>query len=169
MTTHEANNVTIAFWHIPREHNKLADSLAKAAAVYGDEASTNPPYKDAEKSFLKINWHDEYHFLLQHGLKIHQAEDRAEGRLILRALMHEDRLGGEPLNEEGSHGEFKDDRSDFAGRQAVDNFSYEELEWIETHYGNCERFMKSHGLKFYDYGDVERAKLIVNAILDEEY
>lgn len=36
---YEAKNVTIQFWHIPREHNKLADRLAKAAAAYGDEAS----------------------------------------------------------------------------------------------------------------------------------
>lgn len=39
LTIYEAKNVTIGFWHIPREHNKLADRLAKAAAAYGDEAS----------------------------------------------------------------------------------------------------------------------------------
>ncbi|KAF2110283.1 ribonuclease H-like domain-containing protein [Lophiotrema nucula] len=39
MTKHEAKNVKIGFWHIPREHNKLADRLAKAAAVHGDVAS----------------------------------------------------------------------------------------------------------------------------------
>lgn len=39
LTIYEAKNVTIEFWHIPREHNKLADRLAKAAAAYGDEAS----------------------------------------------------------------------------------------------------------------------------------
>lgn len=38
VTTQEANNLTIGFWHIPREHNKLADRLAKAAAFHGDEA-----------------------------------------------------------------------------------------------------------------------------------
>ncbi|CAG5158134.1 uncharacterized protein ALTATR162_LOCUS5000 [Alternaria atra] len=38
LATHEAKNVTIAFWHVPREHNQLADGLAKAAAAYGDEA-----------------------------------------------------------------------------------------------------------------------------------
>ncbi|KAL5404080.1 hypothetical protein PMIN04_012664 [Paraphaeosphaeria minitans] len=40
MITHEANHVKIALWHIPREHNKLADHLARAAAVYGDVART---------------------------------------------------------------------------------------------------------------------------------
>jgi ribonuclease HI len=45
MTKHEAKNVTggphiqIGFWYIPREHNQLADSLAKAAAVQGDVAT----------------------------------------------------------------------------------------------------------------------------------
>ena len=38
LTKHEAENVKIGFWHIPREHNKEADRLAKAAAVLGDEA-----------------------------------------------------------------------------------------------------------------------------------
>lgn len=31
-------NVQIGLWYIPREHNQLADSLAKAAAVQGDVA-----------------------------------------------------------------------------------------------------------------------------------
>ncbi|RYN60372.1 hypothetical protein AA0117_g13074 [Alternaria alternata] len=35
---HEANGITIGFWHIPREHNKIADGLAKVAAVCGDQA-----------------------------------------------------------------------------------------------------------------------------------
>ncbi|KAF2087069.1 ribonuclease H-like protein [Saccharata proteae CBS 121410] len=39
MKTLEAKNVTIGLWHIPRENNKLADRLAKAAAIDGDEAS----------------------------------------------------------------------------------------------------------------------------------
>jgi hypothetical protein len=81
---------------------------------------TNPPYTDAEKAFLKITWRNEYHFLLQHGLKIHQKEDRAEGRLILRALMHEDhsdkdRLDTEPLDGEGPRNEFEDDHFNFVG------------------------------------------------------
>lgn len=38
VTKHEAGNVKIGFWYIPREHNKLADRLAKAAAVQGDVA-----------------------------------------------------------------------------------------------------------------------------------
>jgi ribonuclease HI len=35
---HMTKNVQIGVWYIPREHNQLADSLAKAAAVKGDVA-----------------------------------------------------------------------------------------------------------------------------------
>ncbi|KAF2472779.1 ribonuclease H-like protein [Lindgomyces ingoldianus] len=38
ITKHEAENVKIGLWHIPREHNKLANRLAKAAAVLSDKA-----------------------------------------------------------------------------------------------------------------------------------
>ncbi len=36
---HETKDVQIGFWYIPREHNQLADGLAKAAAVQGDVAT----------------------------------------------------------------------------------------------------------------------------------
>jgi ribonuclease HI len=40
LTGHETKNVQIGLWYIPREHNKLADRLAKEAAVQGDVATT---------------------------------------------------------------------------------------------------------------------------------
>ncbi|KAF1939827.1 ribonuclease H-like protein [Clathrospora elynae] len=40
MTKHEARNFKVGFWRIPREHNELADRLAKAAAVNGHVATT---------------------------------------------------------------------------------------------------------------------------------
>ncbi|EMD65999.1 hypothetical protein COCSADRAFT_355457 [Bipolaris sorokiniana ND90Pr] len=36
----EAKNIKVRFWHVPREHNQLADRLAKAAAVDGTVATT---------------------------------------------------------------------------------------------------------------------------------
>ncbi|KAF2870201.1 ribonuclease H-like domain-containing protein [Massariosphaeria phaeospora] len=39
VTTQEAKNITIGFWHIPRKYNTIADRLAKAAADHGDEAT----------------------------------------------------------------------------------------------------------------------------------
>ncbi|OAL53774.1 ribonuclease H-like protein [Pyrenochaeta sp. DS3sAY3a] len=40
VTKHETKDGTIGFWHVPREHNKVADRLAKEAAVDGTEATT---------------------------------------------------------------------------------------------------------------------------------
>jgi hypothetical protein len=87
--------------------------------------------------------------------------------------MHEDRsdknrLDREPLDGESPCKEFEVDHFDSVGHQADYNFSYEQLEWIEIHYGNSERFMVSYGLKFYDAEDVEEAKAIVDAIVCEE-
>lgn len=123
---------------------------------------TDPPYTDEEKSFLKTHFRNEYHFLVQHGLKIHRDEDRAEGRRILRAIMSED--------EEDSNDEPEDDGSefDFEGHQADYNFSGEQLDWIEEHYGNSEQFMISYGLKFYDDDDLEEAKVIADAMMRDE-
>jgi hypothetical protein len=53
------------------------------------ESQAPPPYTDEEKRWLKDNWDGEFRFLTAHGLKIHDEEDRAEGRGIVRALMHD--------------------------------------------------------------------------------
>jgi hypothetical protein len=50
----------------------------------GDE-----PLTAEEKQFLKEHYRGEYHFLLTHGLKIHDEDDRKEGRKILRTLREE--------------------------------------------------------------------------------
>ncbi|KAH5365292.1 hypothetical protein HBI68_181080 [Parastagonospora nodorum] len=42
MKKHEANNTRIGLWWVPREFNKVADGLAKKAAIDGDLASAFP-------------------------------------------------------------------------------------------------------------------------------
>ncbi|USP77744.1 hypothetical protein yc1106_05018 [Curvularia clavata] len=153
----------------PREEQRWLDY--KARNGLDNRGSTqiinpNPPYTDEEKSFLKTNFRDEYHFLLQHGLKIHSDEDRAEGRRILRAIMRED-------DEEDSDGEPEDDEDDgsefdLEGHQADYNFSAEQLDWIGEHYGNSEAFMISYGLRFYDDDDLEEAKVIADAMMHDD-
>ena len=39
VASYEAKSIDIAFWHVPREFNKIADGLAKKAAALGDIAS----------------------------------------------------------------------------------------------------------------------------------
>lgn len=59
--------------------------------------STVPPYTTEEKQWLKMNHRDEFHFLRTYGFSIYNEEQRAEGRLIVRAFMDdekEDSQGG---------------------------------------------------------------------------
>jgi hypothetical protein len=143
-------------WQEFKEKNGLTDPVSGSAGV----ADGSPPYTADEKTYLKENWRDEYHFLLEHGLNIHKEVDRAEGRSILRAFRDEDDV----------HNNSEDDEFDLEGHQADYNFSHSQLDWIEKHYGNSESFMLSYGLKFYDNDDIEEAKAIVDAMMaqDEE-
>ncbi|KAI4943944.1 hypothetical protein J4E91_009091 [Alternaria rosae] len=82
------------------------------------------PYTAEETTFLKKNYGSEYHFLIQHGLKIHNEEDREEGRAILRAIMREDEMS----ELEGSEDEEDDfDESQFESHQADYNFTERQL------------------------------------------
>jgi hypothetical protein len=46
-----------------------------------------PPYTAAEKAWLKQHWDGEFKFLASYALIIYNEDDRAEGRLIVRAMM----------------------------------------------------------------------------------
>lgn len=50
----------------------------------------DPPYDDDEKQWLKENFGNEFKFLMMYGLKIHDEDDRAEGRAIVRAFMSDE-------------------------------------------------------------------------------
>jgi hypothetical protein len=116
------------------------------------------PYTSDETAFLKKHYGSEYHFLLQHGLKIHVDEDRDEGRGMLRAIIREDDMSESENDQE----------DDFEGHQADYNFSHRQLDWIEEHYRNSEHFMMSYGLKFYDDEDLQEAKAIVEAMMNRD-
>jgi hypothetical protein len=122
-------------------------------------------YTAEETAFLKKNYGSEFHFLLQHGLKIHVQEDREEGQAILRAVMRED---GISEGEESDDKEDDFDESEFEGHQADYNFTDRQLDWIEKNYRNSEQFMISYGLKFYDDEDLKEAKAVVEVMMNGE-
>lgn len=122
------------------------------------------PYTTEETAFLKKHYQSEFHFLMQHGLKMFNEQDREEGRGILRAIMREDE---ESENEE-SEDEESDDEWDPEGHQADYNFTERQLDWIEKHYRNSEQFMLSYGLKFYNDEDLEEAKAVVEAMMEDD-
>lgn len=115
---------------------------------------------DAEKAYPMKHYRSEYHFLLQHGLRIHNDEDRDDGRAILRALMQQD--------ENSDESDDADEFAEYEGHQADYHFTEPQLEWIEKHYRNSEQFMITYGLKFYDDEDLEEAKAIVDAMMDDD-
>jgi hypothetical protein len=120
------------------------------------------PYTAEESAFLKKNSRSEYHFLLQHGLKIFSEEDREEGRAILRAIMQKSDMSED---EDPDDNEDDFDESEFEGHQADYNFTERQLDWIEKNFRNSEQFMYSYGLKFYDDEDLKEAKAIAEAMM----
>lgn len=39
LSIEEIKGIKVGFWHVPREHNTIADKLAKEAAQFGDTES----------------------------------------------------------------------------------------------------------------------------------
>jgi len=121
-----------------------------------------PRYTDEEKKWLKDHWGGEFHFLRGYGLKIHNEEDRAEGREMVRAMM-----------------EFADDDDLPEGREqpiipdedvhlADYHFSEDELSWIEKYYGNSASFLASYGLKFHNDEDCREGKQMLHAMMSDD-
>ena len=85
-------------------------------------------------------------------MSIYKDEDREEGRAILRALMANDDSAEDP---------------DPEIHMADYHFTERQLDFIRKGYGNTMLFMASYGLKFYNDEDIEEAKAIVDALMDE--
>ncbi|KAM0523024.1 hypothetical protein ACHAPE_001515 [Trichoderma viride] len=131
-------------------------------------------YTSEEKQWLEKHYGGEFKFLMTHGLKIHDEEDRAEGRAIMRALARdddstddndEDDDGMEMVDEEEDEEEEED--SDPEDHLADYHFNEEELDWIEKHCRTSANFMISYGLKFYDDQDCAAARRLVKEFLRE--
>jgi hypothetical protein len=137
-------------WREFQDKNGLTNPISGSAGA----ADGTSPYTADEKIYLKENWRDEYHFLLEHGLKIYKEEDRAEGRSILRAFRGKDVVGEKS----------EDDEFGLEGDQADYSFSPSQLIWIEKSFGNSENFILSYGLKLYDDDDLKEAKAIADAM-----
>ncbi|KAL7919805.1 hypothetical protein ACQKWADRAFT_322763 [Trichoderma austrokoningii] len=121
------------------------------------------PYTVEEKQWLKKHYEGEFKFLMAHGLKIHDEEDRAEGRAIMRMLAkNHDEEDDEEEDEEG-----EEEDSDLEGHFADYHFNEEELDCIEKHYRNSANFLISYGFKFYDDQDCAAAKRLLQDFLHE--
>jgi len=146
-------------------------------------------YTDAEKKWLKENWGGEFKFLRAHGLKIHDEEDRAEGRIIVRAMMHEPQKSNKShvsinVDEDEDDYDSEDEDDEFVisytdgqgvkpiiphadGHMADYQFSEDELIWIEKNYGNSASFLATYGLKFYDDDDCKEGRQLLRGLMRE--
>ena len=138
------------------DNKKVSSGPATAAskASTSQPPAGNPPITKPEKKWLKDNYKDEFHFLREQGLSIYKDEDRAEGRLIMRAFMEEDE--GDDDDEEGNDSgdsflrELEEDPMSHVADYA---FSAEQLAWIKKYYKHSGNFLLSYGLKPFDDGD----------------
>ncbi|OCK81387.1 hypothetical protein K432DRAFT_434185 [Lepidopterella palustris CBS 459.81] len=150
-------------------------------------SSAEIPYTQAEKAWLKEHYGDEYHFLVNYGLKICNEEDRVEGRAIVRALMKDsydndqDSEDGdedkdeededkkdeedEDKEDEDKEDEDKEDENELMGHMTDYLFNEAELDFIDQGWKNSMNFMFAYGLKFYDDDDCEEAKQLVKDLM----
>jgi len=158
----------------------------KAADLESERSSRVSPYTNEEKDWLKEKWGGEFRFLRAHLLKIHDEEDRAEGRRIVRAMMGDSDDSGDVEGENKSEEEEEEsDDGSFTisytngrgakpiiphdeGHMADYYFSEKELLWIEENYGNSASFLITYGLKFYNDDDCEEGKWIVQAMMTDD-
>ena len=125
----------------------------------------NPPLTQLEKNWLKKHWGGEFHFLRCYGLKIYDEEDREEGRTILRSMMSPENSDEVDDGNSSENSFLPDLEEDPCSHVADYIFSEEELDCIKLNYGNSHKFLICHGLKFYDDGDCQEGKAIVQAQL----
>lgn len=136
------------------------------------KSSPTPPYTDGEKEWLKQNWGGELRFLRAHMLKIHDEDDRAEGRRMVRAMMHDSIDSDDGSDDADSFTiSYTDGRGakpivpHADGHMADYHFAEDELIWIEEHFGNSASFLMTYGLKFYDDDDCVKGKRVVQALM----
>ncbi len=159
---------------------QLPDVIADQDSLSTSPQSRVPPYTNHETQWLKKNHLDEFHFLRMYGYSIYDEEQRAEGRLLVRAFMDDENEGhsqGKQLNGHDNNGdEDTDDASKFR-RELDENpeshftdhyFNAEELQFIKRHYGYSSNFLSSYGLKIYNHGDCKEGKAILRQLMHDD-
>lgn len=129
-------------------------------------------YTAAEKAWLKKHYGGEFRFLQVHQLHIHNEEDRAEGRAIMRTMRakendHDEDMDEEEYEDEEEEEEDDDDSLDLDNHFADYLFNEKELDWIEKNHRDSATFLWTYGLKFYDAEDCAAAQDLVKSFLSE--
>lgn len=173
-------NATWSGYERQRWVNFKAEHTVSTSSSVGvtNDSNINPPFNDNEKEWLKKHFGGEFRFLQIYGLSIYKDEDRAEGRQLVRVLMHVDADDSHDekndevdMENESEEDNFEDDDGSEGGEPTVllanSYFNTPELAFIKRHYGDSVSFMLSFGLKFYNLDDGEEAQKVVQAMMLE--
>lgn len=150
-----------------RQQNELASNAVRDA-----KATPSAPLTTEENAFLKKNYGGEFKFLMSFGLKMHNEDDREEGRRILRAFMSEE---DDELMADSDDAEDSDESNDFLAELEEDptshladyKFSSDQLDFIKKNYRHSGNFMLCHGLKPFDNDDCDEAVSTVRALMED--
>ncbi|KAL2030954.1 hypothetical protein VTO58DRAFT_108309 [Aureobasidium pullulans] len=150
-----------------RKQNELPSNAVRDA-----KATSSAPLTTEESAFLKKNYGGEFKFLMSFGLKMHNEDDREEGRRILRAFMSEE--DDEPMAD-SDDAEDSDESNDFLAELEEDptshladyKFSPDQLDFIKKNYRHSGNFMLCHGLKPFDNDDCDEAVSTVRALMED--
>jgi hypothetical protein len=143
------------------EERRKWETRQQESEKSGAKSSPETPYSQTEKAWLKKHYRDEYHFLLDHGLKIYNEEDRLEGQEIVRALMRDS-------DDNDDYQESEDDEDKLTGHMTDYLFSEAELEFIDQMWKNSMNFLAAYRLKFYDQDDCDEAKQLVKVLMTQD-
>lgn len=136
-------------------------------------ALTDHLFSKDELEWINGAYGDSMSFMLCFGLKHYKDEDCDEAKAIVVAMMQDeveddddaaDILGLGSLSMGGKDAD-DDSETDAPRLLAESYFSREELEFINSGYGDVITFMLSFGLKFYKEEDCEEAQSIIAALL----
>jgi hypothetical protein len=173
----------------PAEQQRWQDFKARefhsmSAQIFVSDG--RPPYTAAEKAWLRKRRITEFKFLRMYELKMHNDEDRAEGRALVRGFMQDDLCDDPPDHEpaakrfkafhednqeekeEGEEAEVEEDKQnvpDTKVEQAKHKFSAAQLQWIDDTYGDIHDFMAAHGLYLHDDNDIREAKMNIDEMI----
>ncbi|KAK4225713.1 hypothetical protein QBC38DRAFT_546621 [Podospora fimiseda] len=129
--------VVLGIWHWPESERKRFEAFKR-----GDHAEAeDPPYTSEEKQWLKQHWRGEEWFLRSYGFKIHDEDDRAAGRRLVRAFMKRDKGEVEEEEEEEAVNPWAS-----AYSEEDPPYTQAEKKWLRKYVGGEWNFLDMHVL-----------------------
>ncbi|THW02280.1 hypothetical protein D6D26_04437 [Aureobasidium pullulans] len=157
-----------------RYNNRLTQE--SQAEHVSNLTQAEPPYTTEEKEFLKRCYGGEFDFLMTLGLKIHDEDDREEGRHTLRTLRADSDGEAKPksnkrprLDSDATPSREATQMQAYAAHLADRKFTSDQLDFIQKHYHNSGHFMRCHDLDSWQDGACDEAVKTVKTLITHEH